>query len=209
MIRLAILASGEGSNANAILRYFSGHPQIQIVLIACNRQAAGVYQIAENHLVESIHLSRERFQQGDGYLPVFREKQVAGLILAGFLWKLPPTLIQAYPNQILNIHPALLPKFGGQGMYGIRVHEAVLAARETESGITIHRVDEHYDNGDVVFQAHCPVDPHDTLETLAQRVLQLEHQHYPPTIENYFSQQTNSELRTLNSSNSSNSSNYP
>ncbi|MBM3431635.1 MAG: phosphoribosylglycinamide formyltransferase [Bacteroidetes bacterium] len=191
MIRLAILASGGGSNADAILRYFAGHPQIRIVLIACNRKMAGVYQIAENHGVESIHLSRERFQSGDGYLPVFREKQVRGLILAGFLWKLPPTLIQAYTHRILNIHPALLPKFGGQGMYGIHVHQAVLAAHETESGITIHRVDEHYDNGDVVFQTACPVDPHDTPESLGKRILQLEHQHYPPTIENYFSQLPN------------------
>ncbi len=197
MIRLAILASGGGSNADAILRYFSGHPQIQIVLIACNREAAIVYQVAEYHCVESIQLSRERFQAGDGYLPVFQDKQVSGLILAGFLWKIPSVLIEAFPDRILNIHPALLPKFGGQGMYGLRVHEAVLAAHETESGITIHRVDEHYDNGDVVFQAHCPVNPHDTPNSLAQRVLQLEHQHYPPTIENYFTQQTNSEL-TLN-----------
>lgn len=191
MIRLAILASGGGSNAEAILRYFTGHPSIRIVLVACNRKTAGVYQVAENHKVESIHLSQERFQSGDGYQPVFQEKEVNGLILAGFLWKLPPVLVSAYPDRILNIHPALLPKFGGQGMYGIHVHQAVLAAKETESGITIHRVDEHYDNGDVVFQTACPVDPTDTPESLAKRVLQLEHQHYPPTIESYFTKLPN------------------
>ncbi|MFM7671284.1 MAG: phosphoribosylglycinamide formyltransferase [Bacteroidota bacterium] len=186
MIRLAILASGGGSNADAILRFFAGHPRIQIILIACNRKETGVYQIADNHCVGSIYLSRDRFQNGDGYLTAFQERGIDGLILAGFLWKIPPSLIHAYHNRILNIHPALLPKFGGQGMYGIHVHRAVLAAGEKESGITIHRVDEQYDNGDHVFQATCPVEPTDTPETLAKRVLQLEHQHYPQIINNYF-----------------------
>lgn len=188
MIRLAILASGGGSNADAILRYFTGHPIVQIALVACNKKEAGVYQVAENHNVKSIYLSRTRFLEGDGYLPEFRSRQLDGLILAGFLWKVPETLIQGFPNRILNIHPALLPKFGGQGMYGIHVHRAVLAAGEKESGITIHRVDEQYDNGDHVFQTKCPVEPTDTPETLAKRVLQLEHTHYPPIIENYFNQ---------------------
>jgi len=191
MIRLAILASGGGSNAAAILRYFQGHPQIRITLIACNRQTAGVYQVAENHHVESIRLERDRFQNGDAYLPEFQSRQIDGLLLAGFLWKIPAPLIQAYPNRILNIHPALLPKFGGQGMYGLHVHAAVLAAHETESGITIHRVDEHYDHGDHILQAHCPVLPNDTPESLAQRVLTLEHTHYPATIENYFTKLSN------------------
>lgn len=186
MIRLAILASGGGSNAEAILRYFQGHHKIQIALIVCNRKEAGVYQVAENHRVESIRIERERFLNGDAYLPEFQSRQIHGLILAGFLWKVPDPLIQAYSDRILNIHPALLPKYGGQGMYGIHVHAAVLAARETESGITIHRVDEHYDNGDHLFQAHCPVLSDDSPESLAKRVLALEHQHYPPTIEKYF-----------------------
>ncbi len=188
MTRLAILASGSGSNADAILRHFSGHPSIQITLIACNRKEAGVYQVAENHKVESICLSRERFFQGDAYLPEFQNRGVSGLILAGFLWKVPAALIQAFPDRILNIHPALLPKHGGAGMYGIHVHRAVLVAKESESGITIHKVDEQYDNGDHIFQAHCPVEPNDTPETLAKRVLQLEHTHYPRIIENYFNQ---------------------
>jgi phosphoribosylglycinamide formyltransferase-1 len=191
MTRLAILASGGGSNAAAILRYFEGHPEIEIILIACNRKEAGVYQVADNHNIESIYLSQDRFQNGDGFLPEFMARGVDGLILAGFLWKVPTTLIQAYPDRILNIHPALLPKFGGKGMYGINVHRAVLTAGEKESGITIHRVDEHYDNGDPVFQAHCPVEPTDTPESLAQRVLQLEHTHYPPTIQNYFTKLPN------------------
>ena len=189
MIRLAILASGGGSNAAAILDYFQNHPQIQIVLIACNRKEAGVYQVAENHGVESIWLERERFQNGDAYLPELKSRKIDGLILAGFLWKVPTPLIQAFPDRILNIHPALLPKFGGQGMYGIQVHAAVLAAHETVSGITIHRVDEHYDHGDPVFQAHCPVLLNDSPDSLAKRVLELEHTHYPPTIEKYFNKQ--------------------
>lgn len=193
MISLAILASGGGSNAAAILRHFQGHPSIQITLIACNRKEAGVYQVAENHKVESIQIERERFLHGDAYLPEFESRQIRGLILAGFLWKVPEPLIQAYPDRILNIHPALLPKFGGQGMYGIRVHAAVVAAGETESGITIHRVDEHYDNGDHLLQVHCPVHPDDTPESLAQRVLALEHAYYPDTIENYFTTTLNFE----------------
>lgn len=191
MIRLAILASGGGSNAAAILQYFKDHPRIKIALIASNRKEVGVYQVAENHNVESIYLPQERFKNGDGCLPEFQARTIDGLILAGFLWKVPAALIDAYPGRILNIHPALLPKFGGQGMYGINVHRAVLAARETESGITIHRVDEHYDHGDHVFQCSCPVEPTDTPESLAKRVLQLEHQHYPSTIENYFTKLTN------------------
>lgn len=186
MTRLAILASGSGSNADAILRYFTGHPQIQIVLIACSREKAGVYQVADNHNIESIYLSRERFQTDDSYLPEFRARGVNGLILAGFLWKVPATLIEAYAGRILNIHPALLPKYGGQGMYGLHVHRAVLAAKESESGITIHRVDEHYDHGDTVLQVRCPIEPGDTPETLAHRIHQLEHLHYPPAIENHF-----------------------
>lgn len=186
MIRLAILASGGGSNADAILRYFESHSGIQMALIGCNRKEAGVYQVADNHNVESIHLSQDRFKNGDGFLPEFQARKIDGLILAGFLWKVPNCLIEAYPGRILNIHPALLPKFGGQGMYGIHVHRAVLAAGEKESGITIHRVDEHYDHGDHVLQARCPVEPTDTPESLAKRVLELEHTHYPPTIENYF-----------------------
>jgi phosphoribosylglycinamide formyltransferase-1 len=192
MTRLAILASGGGSNADAILRYFGGHSNIEIALIACNKKAAGVYQVAENHSIESIYLSRERFSEGDGYLPEFQQRNIDGLILAGFLWKVPDTLIKAYPNRILNIHPALLPKFGGQGMYGIHVHRAVLAAQESESGITIHRVDEQYDNGDHVFQAACPVEANDTPETLGKRVLTLEHNYYPPVIEKYFNERNDS-----------------
>ncbi len=191
MIQLAILASGGGSNAAAILQYFKDHPRIQIVLIACNRKEAGVYQVADNHNVESIYMSQERFKSGDGYLPEFQARKIDGLILAGFLWKIPGSLIEAYPNRILNIHPALLPKFGGKGMYGIHVHRAVLAAGEKQSGITIHRVDEHYDNGDHVFQVSCPVEPSDTPESLAKRVLQLEHTHYPSVIENYFTKLPN------------------
>lgn len=192
MTQLAILASGGGSNADAILRYFAGHPSIRIVLMACNKKEAGAYQVAENHNVESIYLSRQRFFEGDGYLPEFRERGVDGLILAGFLWKVPDTLIKAYPNRILNIHPALLPKFGGQGMYGMHVHRAVLTAGESKSGITIHRVDEQYDHGDHVFQATCPVEATDTPETLGKRVLALEHQYYPPVIEKYFNEHNDS-----------------
>ena len=128
-------------------------------------------------------IEKERFFKGDAYLPEFQNRKVDLIILAGFLWKVPQKLIDAYPRRIVNIHPALLPKYGGKGMYGQYVHEAILNAGEMESGITIHFVDEHYDNGDIIFQTACPVLDSDTSETLAQRIHQLEHLHYPLVIE--------------------------
>ncbi|MGZ3951589.1 MAG: formyltransferase family protein, partial [Flavisolibacter sp.] len=128
-------------------------------------------------------IEKERFFKGDGYLPELRSFKTDLIILAGFLWKIPQVLIDAYPKRIINIHPALLPKYGGKGMYGQYVHEAILNAGEIESGITIHYVDEHYDNGDIVFQTACPVLESDSSETLAARIHQLEHLHYPLVIE--------------------------
>jgi len=180
---LVIFASGAGSNAQQIINYFRNSTVAKVVLIACNNAGAGVISIAQDEKIPVLMIEKERFFKGDAYLPEFQNRKVDLIILAGFLWKVPQKLIDAYPRRIVNIHPALLPKYGGKGMYGQYVHEAILNAGEMESGITIHFVDEHYDNGDIIFQTACPVLDSDTSETLAQRIHQLEHLHYPLVIE--------------------------
>jgi phosphoribosylglycinamide formyltransferase-1 len=181
--RLALFASGAGSNASRIIDHFRDSAEATIALIVCNKEGAGVLGIAEKAGVPVQMIEKERFFRGDGYLPELQEKDIDWIILAGFLWKVPHALVTAFPRRIVNIHPALLPKYGGKGMYGGYVHQAVLNAGEVESGITIHYVDEKYDNGDVIFQTACPVLEGDTPEMLAGRIHQLEHLHYPRVIE--------------------------
>lgn len=181
--KIAIFASGAGSNAENIIRYFEHHAGIQIALIVCNKPGAGVLEIARKHGVPTLLIEKDRFYHGDAYLP---ELQVAGInfvVLAGFLWKVPVALITGYPNNIINIHPALLPNYGGKGMYGSKVHEAVIAAGEKESGITIHFVNEHYDEGATIFQATCPIDSSDTADTLAAKIHALEYAYFPEQID--------------------------
>ncbi|HET9430350.1 MAG TPA: phosphoribosylglycinamide formyltransferase [Chitinophagaceae bacterium] len=180
---IAIFASGAGSNAQKIIDYFKNSGRIKIALIACNKPGAGVFAIAKKENVPFILIEKEKFFRGNGYLEELRELKVDFIVLAGFLWKIPSVLLENFQGRIVNIHPALLPKYGGKGMYGRFVHESVLANKEKESGITIHYVDGHYDNGDIIFQAHCPVLPNDTPDSLASRVHQLEHKHYPRVIE--------------------------
>lgn len=180
---LVIFASGAGSNAQQIINYFKDAATAKVGLIVCNKPGAGVTGIAEKENIPLLVINKERFFKGDGYLPELQDTNPDLIVLAGFLWKIPQILIDAYPRRIINIHPALLPKYGGKGMYGQYVHEAILNAGEMESGITIHYVDEHYDNGDVIFQTACPVLDGDTAETLAQRIHSLEHLHYPLVIE--------------------------
>ncbi len=180
---IAIFASGTGTNAKKIIEHFSQHPFIKVELIVCNKPTAGVLDIATANQIGALLIEKEKFSIGNGYADELKEARINFIVLAGFLWKIPQTLIEAYRNRIINIHPALLPKFGGKGMYGAKVHEAVIAAGETESGITIHYVDEHYDNGDVIFQARCPVFKYATPESLAERIHKLEHEHYPQVIE--------------------------
>ena len=181
-IHIAIFASGAGSNARRIIEYFKEDPTVEISLVVCNKQGAGVLQVASDHHIPAVLIERERFFRGDGYLPDLEKHRVDLLVLAGFLWKVPEKIIRAYPGKIINIHPALLPAYGGKGMYGHHVHEAVLANREPLSGITIHYVDEHYDHGDTIFQATCRVEENDTVESLSQKIHQLEHAHYPEVI---------------------------
>ncbi|MFD2526198.1 phosphoribosylglycinamide formyltransferase [Flavihumibacter stibioxidans] len=182
-MNIAIFASGAGSNARKIIEHFSSHPQIKIALVVCNKPGAGVLDIAAEHGIPTLLIEKEQFFRGDTYLPQLKDKGIGFIVLAGFLWKIPAALIAAFPHHIINIHPALLPKYGGKGMYGSYVHEAVIAAGEKESGITIHYVDEQYDHGGTIFQATCPVEPGDTPASLAQRIHSLEHAHYPAVIE--------------------------
>ncbi len=179
--RLIIFASGAGSNAQKIIDHFR-NTDVSVTQIVGNKADAGVVQIAKREGIPFLWIGKERFFRGDAYLPELDPKADL-IVLAGFLWKVPPALTAAFPRRIVNIHPALLPKFGGKGMYGHHVHTAVLEAGELQSGITIHYVDDHYDNGDIIFQATCPVLPGDTPEALAQRVHMLEHRHYPEKIE--------------------------
>lgn len=183
MKHLVIFASGAGSNAQQIINYFKDSATAKVVLIVCNKRGAGVLSIAEKENIPTLLIEKERFFRGDGYLPELQKAKADLIILAGFLWKIPQTLTDRYPRRIINIHPALLPKYGGKGMYGQYVHEAILNAGEMESGITIHYVDEHYDNGDIIFQTACPVLDGDTPDALAHRIHQLEHLHYPLVIE--------------------------
>ena len=179
-VRIAILASGTGSNAEKILKSLEKDDRARVVLIGTNNPSAGVIHIAAKYGIDVLQVERERFFRGDAYLPAF--KSVDLIFLAGFLWKVPRNLIEAFPRRMINIHPALLPRHGGKGMYGRHVHEAVLKSEDPESGITIHYVDEHYDNGDIILQKTCPVLPADTPESLAQRIHELEHQYYPEVV---------------------------
>ena len=181
--RLAVFASGAGSNAKKIIEYFGKSNAVEVALIVCNKPDAGVLVIAEISNIPYILIDKERFFRGDHYLDELKKEEIDFIILAGFLWKLPSELIKAYPNKIINIHPALLPKYGGKGMYGQFVHETVIKAEEKESGITIHFVDELYDHGKHILQVTCPVLPGDTPEMLAKRIHQLEYEYYPKVIE--------------------------
>lgn len=180
---LAIFASGTGSNAQKIIQHFQNHPNIRVALVVSNKPAAGVLDKAAAAAIPTLLIEKERFFRGDSFHPELSSHGIDFIVLAGFLWKVPPALIKAYPSRIINIHPALLPKYGGKGMYGNFVHEAVIAAGEKESGITIHYVDEQYDHGGTIFQVTCPVLTDDTPETLANRIHALEHQHFPAVIE--------------------------
>ena len=183
MKQIAIFASGAGSNAARIIDHFRHSSSIKISLVVSNKPGAGVLAIAEKEQIPSIIIEKEKFFRGNAYVDELKEKHIDFIVLAGFLWKVPSALIKAYKDSIINIHPALLPKYGGKGMYGRLVHEAVILAKETETGITIHYVDELYDHGQIIFQASSPVDATDTPETVAHKVHQLEYQHFPEVIE--------------------------
>lgn len=178
---LAIFASGNGSNAEAIINYLEESKNLEVTAIYSNNPSAYVLQRAKNHGITSHVFKRAEFYDSS-YLQKIMAEDFDLIVLAGFMWLIPETLVQAYPGRIINIHPALLPKFGGKGMYGHHVHEAVLKQDEKESGITIHFVNEQYDEGDIILQKSCAVLPGDSPDLLASRIHALEHEYYPKVI---------------------------
>jgi formyltetrahydrofolate-dependent phosphoribosylglycinamide formyltransferase len=183
IVRIAIFASGTGTNAQKIIDHFRHHPFIQVSMVVSNKPTAGVLGIARKERIASMVIEKEKFFRGNAYVDELRSYQIEFIVLAGFLWKLPSRLVSAWHKRIINIHPALLPKYGGKGLYGHHVHEAVIKAGEKESGITIHYVDEIYDHGETIFQEKVLVENGDTPETLALKIQALEHAHFPKVIE--------------------------
>jgi phosphoribosylglycinamide formyltransferase-1 len=183
MKKIAIFASGSGTNAEKIAQYFVDSQAVEISLILSNNSKAGVIERAKKMQIPVLLFDKKTFNETEKIAQILQNQQIDLIVLAGFMCLVPPYLVQAFSNKIVNIHPALLPKFGGKGMYGHFVHEAVIAANETESGITIHYVNEHYDEGAIIFQASCEVSENDTAEDLAQKIHVLEHQHFAKIIE--------------------------
>ena len=184
---IAIFASGSGTNAENIIRYFKDNEQYSVSLEVTNKKEAGVLQRAEALHVPFAVFSKETWTSGAEIQALLHSYRIDFIVLAGFLLHVPDVLLHDYPNKIINIHPSLLPKYGGKGMYGDRVHQAVVAAGDKESGITIHYINEHYDEGGVIFQATCPVLPTDSPDDVAAKVHQLEYLHFPVVIEELLS----------------------
>ena len=183
--RLAIFASGGGTNAEEIFKYFKHHPDIEVVLLMSNNPNAYALQRAKNHGIKTAVFNREEFRDGKNIQDHLKKSNATHIVLAGFLWLIPEYLLQSFPDRIINIHPALLPRYGGKGMYGSKVHEAVKASGDPETGITIHLVNSKYDDGKILFQGRCSVSPNHTPEEIAACVHQLEYEHYPRVIEQW------------------------
>jgi phosphoribosylglycinamide formyltransferase-1 len=181
--RIAIFASGSGSNAQKLMEHFKRSPEVEIALVLTNNPDAYVLQRADNFEIPSHIFDRNEFYHTDHVIDLLKNLEVDLIVLAGFLWLIPKKLIHEYPGRIINIHPAILPKFGGKGMYGDHVHQAVMEANETEGGITIHYVNENYDEGEYIYQAKYRIDKDDNLELIKFKGQQLEHQHYPRIVE--------------------------
>ncbi|MBT2564231.1 phosphoribosylglycinamide formyltransferase [Pedobacter sp. ISL-68] len=181
--RIAIFASGSGSNAQKLMEHFKRSNEIEISLVLTNNADAYVLQRADNFEIPTHIFDKNEFYKTDEIIDLLKNLEIDFVVLAGFLWLIPKNLIHAYPGRIVNIHPAILPKFGGKGMYGDHVHNAVMAAGETEGGITIHYVNENYDEGEYIYQARYRIDKNDNLEMVKFKGQQLEHQHYPRIVE--------------------------
>lgn len=184
-VSIAIFSSGSGSNAEKIMSYFEDHETIRVKVLMSNNPKAYALERAAKYNVPTRIFDRNTFYQSEQIVAELKSAKVDLIVLAGFLWLVPAYLIKAYPDKILNIHPALLPAYGGKGMYGLNVHKAVKAAGDAHSGMTIHVVNEVYDKGEILFQAKCDIDPADDAEEIARKVLILEHAHYAPVIEDY------------------------
>ena len=182
MKRIVIFASGSGTNAENIIRHFKNHKSARVTLVLSNKENAGVFERCKNEQISCLYFKKADLTNSETILNLLK-KEADFIVLAGFLLKVPENIIQAFPNKIINIHPALLPKFGGKGMYGKYVHEAVVKNKEPESGITIHYVNEEYDEGAIIYQAKCEVKPSDTPEDVAEKIHHLEMEHFPKVIE--------------------------
>ncbi len=183
MKSIAIFASGSGTNAENLIRYFRTNPAGRVELLLSNRPDAHVINRARSFDIETVVFNREQFYHSDQILELLHESGIDFIVLAGFLWLVPGNLLKAFEGKLVNIHPALLPRYGGKGMYGQRVHEAVISSGDAESGITIHHVNTRYDDGNVIFQARCAVEPGETPESLASKVHALEYKHLPAVVE--------------------------
>ncbi len=180
--KIAVFCSGSGSNAQKIIEYFQKNTEIEIAVLMANKPDAYALERAKKFGIPTWVFNREEYNSGKVVLEL-QKRNIDWIVLAGFLWLIPEAMVEHFPNRILNIHPALLPKFGGKGMYGMHVHNAVVQNKEKESGITIHYVNKHYDEGNILFQASCAVAPEDAAEEVARKVLALEHEHFPVVIE--------------------------
>lgn len=183
--RIAVFASGSGTNAEEIFKHFRNHPAIEVSLLMSNNSGAYALKRAENYGIPTAVFDRADFKDGARILGLLRDHKITHIVLAGFLWLIPDYLLRAFPDKIINIHPALLPKYGGKGMYGSKVHEAVRASGDVETGITIHLVNDRYDEGKILFQGRCPIDASHTPEEIAECVHRLEYEHYPKVIEEW------------------------
>lgn len=183
MRKIAIFASGSGSNAQNIAEYFSNHPEIRVGLILANKSDAFVLERAARLGIPSVVFNRHDFYETDHVISLLDDYKIDFIVLAGFLWFVPDNLMKKYNRKIVNIHPALLPRHGGKGMYGDKVHRAVIQSGDKQTGITVHYVNDHYDEGEIIFQDSFEILPADTAETIAQRVHQLEYKHFPRVIE--------------------------
>ena len=182
MTRIAIFASGSGSNAENIANYFDNNSKVEVSLILTNNPNAFVLKRAQKLGIEALIFDKHEFVKTGDILHFLLKNKISLIVLAGFLLKIPQNLIKAFPNKIINIHPALLPKYGGKGMYGDKVHQSVIEAKEKESGITIHYVNENYDEGEIIFQAKCTIEPNDNAADLAVKIHALEYEHFPKVI---------------------------
>lgn len=187
MKNIAIFASGEGSNAQNIIDYFKSSTAVKVSLVLTNKSSANVLKRAEREHIPTLIIDRHAFYESDQIVDILKSAKIDLIVLGGFLWMIPERLINAFPNKIINIHPALLPKFGGKGMYGMHVHKAVIAAKEKESGISIHYVNEQYDEGKLISQHNCIVSDMDTPDTLATKIHELESEYFPSVIERIIS----------------------
>jgi phosphoribosylglycinamide formyltransferase-1 len=183
MSNIAIFASGSGTNAQAIIEHFLAKNKKPVKLILSNKADAFVLERAKKLNIKSVVFNRELFYTSNNIIDILKSEQIDLIVLAGFLWLIPDNILKEYSNRIINIHPALLPKYGGKGMYGMKVHEAVVANKESVSGITIHYVNEEYDRGKIIFQASCTIDSTDTAEMVANKIHTLEHTHFPTIVE--------------------------